>query len=81
MLLSVNVSVAFRVPTADGMKVTVTVQLVFTARVAGEMGHPLLWITKSAALGPLMPTLLIVNGAVPSFKRDSVAAALVVPTG
>jgi hypothetical protein len=75
LLLSVNVSKAFRVPTADGLKVTATVQLALTARVPGGMQ-----VLPTIANSPesLLTMLVMVSGAVPLFDRDTVADALVV---
>src|ERR1035438_8076392 len=69
-LLSVNWRVAVRWPSADGAKVTLTEQLVLTARgVAGEIGQLMFWNEKSLWLIPVRPMLVMVSGAVPSFKR------------
>jgi hypothetical protein len=60
------VSVASRAPGSWGVKVTVTIQLEWAARVA-----PQVWLVmeKSAALVPEMPMLFIVTGDPPTLLR------------
>jgi hypothetical protein len=72
LLLSVTVRVPVRLPIADGVKVTVIVQL---ALAATELPQVLV-----SAKFPPIPTLLTLSATVPVFDRVTVCAELVVPT-
>lgn len=72
LLLSVTVRVPVRLPGADGVKVTVIVQL---ALAATELPQVLV-----SAKSPPIPTLLMLSARVPVFDRVTVCAELVVPT-
>jgi hypothetical protein len=76
---SAIVRVAVRVPVADGVNVTATVQLAVAASVWGASGQ-LVVPTKSAALAPLVAMPLIVSGALPEFVTVTVCTGLEVPT-
>jgi hypothetical protein len=77
--LSVIVTEAVLVPAAVGVKVAEIVQLAPGASVLGLSGQLLSW-TKSPALAPLTPMLVITSGAFPEFTRVELWAALEVPT-
>ena len=64
LALSARFSVAVRLPVAEGVNVTETVQLAPTARVEGLSGQVLVR-AKSPAFAPVTPTLLIASAAVP----------------
>ena len=68
---------AVRLPAAEGLKVTVAVQL---APGASELPHVLVR-TKSAAWGPVTTTLAIFKVALPLLVKVAVWGALIVPTG
>jgi hypothetical protein len=78
LVLSVRVTLAVRVPTASGTKVTWIAQDVEGARVAGEIGQ-LLVCAYSAELAPVSAMLEIVRPAVPVLETEMDCAALVVP--
>src|SRR5205823_1050222 len=59
--LSVMVTLALREPLAEGVKVTVIMQVPLAARLLGQL---LVWV-KSLAFVPVTAILLIVNAAVP----------------
>jgi len=61
--LSVNVNAALRLPLADGLKVTETVQFAAGAR---ELPHVLLW-TKSPAFVPVMAMPVMARTPLPVF--------------
>ena len=71
LALSVMLTLALRVPVAEGVKVTLMVQEAPAATVLGLMGHVLVWL-KSPALVPLIPIVLMVRAAVPLFLRVTV---------
>lgn len=71
--LSFTLSVPVRVPRAVGVKVTVMVQVVFAAKVAGEIGH-----AEVSAKSPEIEMLLIVRGTVWLLLRVTVLEGLVV---
>jgi len=77
--LSLIATEAVRVPAAVGLKVAEIVQLAPGASVLGLSGQLLSW-TKSPALAPLRPMLVITSGAVPEFSKVELWAALEVPT-
>jgi hypothetical protein len=60
------------------VKLTEIEHVAFTASVAGATGHVFVW-AKSPALAPVIPTLLIVNAAVPEFFTVTDCEALFVP--
>src|ERR1051326_218729 len=70
------VRVAERVPLAEGVKVTLKVQL---APAATELPHVLV-SAKSDALAPEIATEVTVSAAPPVFVRVMLSAALLVPT-
>jgi hypothetical protein len=70
---------AMRFPAAPGVKVTLIVQFAFAARVAGLLGHVLVW-AKSELFVPLIAMPEIVKGALPLLVRLSACAVLLVPT-
>jgi hypothetical protein len=70
---------ALLAPGAAGEKVTLSVQVAFTASCAGAAGQSFV-CAKSAEFVPSTPMLAIVSGAVPEFCRVVLCAALVVPT-
>jgi hypothetical protein len=74
--LSVTTSVAVRAPLAEGVKMTLIVQLTPAARL---VPHPFVWV-KSAGFDPLMAMLVMDSGASPLFRRVRVCAALAVLT-
>ena len=63
--LSVRASAAERLPAAEGVKVTLMVQL---APAASAMGQLLVW-AKSPALVPKTATLEMFKGALPVLER------------
>jgi hypothetical protein len=71
--------VAERAPFADGVKVTLSVQLAVAARVAGLSGQ-VFDCAKSVAFAPFTVMPLIVSAAVPLFVSVIDCAPLVVPT-
>src|SRR5438067_1446456 len=73
-------TLAVRAPVAEGLKVTVMVQLALTASVLGLSGQVFVW-AKSPALVPVSPTLVMVRGAVPLLVSVTGWPALVVPVG
>ena len=77
--LSLIVTLAPRLPLADGVKVTLIVQLAPAASVLGLMGQVLV-CAKSPAFVPATVMLVIVRAAVPLFVSVTDLAALVVPT-
>ena len=68
LALSVMMSEAARLPLAEGVKVTLIVQL---PPAATELPHVLVW-AKSLALVPVTVTLVIVNVALPVLVRVTV---------
>lgn len=64
--LSAMVTAAVRLPEADGVNVTVTVQNELAAKELGEMGQLLLWL-KSPALVPVTEMLETVKLRLPVF--------------
>jgi hypothetical protein len=74
--LSVTVSVAVRVPAAEGVKVTESSQFEPTATLLPQV----LVTPKSAALLPVREILSIVSAAVPEFESSDANAGLVDPT-
>ena len=62
--LSAMATEADRLPAAEGLKVTETVQV---AATASEVPQVLVWL-KSAALVPVTATLMIDSAAVPEFE-------------
>jgi hypothetical protein len=76
---SATCTLAERGPAAVGLKVTLIVQVAFTASVAGANGQ-LLDCAKSARFAPATPIELIDNTAVPEFRNTTDNAPLVVPT-
>ena len=74
--LSVIATLALRVPTAVGVKVTLMVQEAFRPKVTGQ----LFVSEKSPAFAPLRAMLLMFSVALPAFVRITLCAALVVPT-
>jgi hypothetical protein len=77
--LSLIVSVALSAPLMLGLKLTLNVQDVLAASVAGESGQ-LLLLPKSPAFVPLSAKLEIVKGPELPFVRVACCAVLVVPT-
>jgi hypothetical protein len=77
--LSAKLSVAVRLPGADGVKVTLTVQLLLGVTVAPEHASALL--EKSPAFVPVIVTVDMVRLALPLLVKVTMLAALVVPTG
>lgn len=75
---SVMVSVAVRLPAADGVNVTDTVHDAPTGRETGLEGHVFVCV-KSAAFAPVGATLPIDKGAVPEFVTVTDFTALVDP--
>jgi hypothetical protein len=73
--LSVMATLAVRLPVAEGLKVTLMLQLALAARLAGQV---LVWL-KSLALVPVSPMLLMLRDAVPLLVKVTIWAALVVP--
>ena len=78
LALSVKVSEALRLPMADGVNVTLTVQVPLGVMVAPEQVSALL--AKSPAFVPLMATVEMVRSSVPLLVIVSCCAALAVPT-
>ena len=76
LALSVMLTEAVRLPLAEGLNVTLIVQL---ALAATELPHVLVW-TKSLALVPVSARLVMLKAALPVLLRVRVWAALVVPT-
>lgn len=77
--MSVKLREALRFPVAEGVKVTLTVQVLFGATVAPvQESAPLV---KSPAFTPLMATDVIVRPADPVLVTVSVCAELVVLIG
>src|SRR6185312_17211990 len=74
---SVKLSVALRLPTAVGEKVTPTVQVAFTAIAFPEQVSALM--AKSPVFDPVMLTALICSVAPLALVSVTVWAALVVP--
>jgi hypothetical protein len=77
--LSLMLMALLRLPLADGVKVTLIVQLAPAANVLGLMGQVLV-CAKSPVLVPVSVILVIVRAAVPLFVSVTDLAALVVPT-
>ena len=75
--LSAMATEANRLPAADGLKVTETVQLAPAATLTPQV---LVWL-KSAALVPVTATLVMDSAALPEFETVIVWAALIVLTG
>ena len=75
--VSVNVRVAARVPTADGVKVTLTVQVPEPARLPPQVFAE---IAKSVAFGPEMAMLLMLIEAVPALLIVTDCGEVVPPT-
>jgi hypothetical protein len=69
-------SEAVRVPEAEGVKVTLIVQL---APAATELPHVLV-CAKSPALVPVTAMLVMLKVALPVLRRVTVRAVLVAPT-
>jgi hypothetical protein len=76
--LSLMLRVAERAPFADGVKVTLMMQLAVAARVLGLSGQVEV-SAKSAAFAPFTVMPLIVSAAAPLFVRVIVCAELVAP--
>jgi galactitol-specific phosphotransferase system IIB component len=76
MALSVMLTEAVRLPLAEGVKVTLIVQL---PPAATELPQVLLW-AKSPALVPVIARLEILMAPLPLLLRVAVCAALLVPT-
>ena len=76
LALSVMLSEAVRLPEAEGVKVTLIVQL---APAATELPHVLVR-AKSPALVPATAMLVMLKVALPVLLRVTVRAVLVVPT-
>ena len=62
--MSVRVTLALRLPVAEGENVTLTVQDALMANVLGLAGQLLVW-AKSLAFVPVSAMLLMLNAAVP----------------
>ena len=77
--LSTIVTLALRLPVAEGVKVTLIAQLLPAASVLGLIGHVFVW-AKSPAFVPLTAMLVIASAAVPLLVSVTDFAALVVPT-
>ncbi len=75
--LSMMLSVAFRVPVAVGVKVTLIEQL---APAASDVPQVLLW-AKSPGFAPVVEMPLMLSAAFPVFVSVAVCAALVVLRG
>ena len=69
--LSVIVTLALRAPLAEGVKVTLIVQLDPAVSVLGLIGQVFVW-AKSPAFVPVKPILLMVKAAVPLFLSVTV---------
>jgi hypothetical protein len=78
LALSLKLSEALRLPVADGVKVTLTVQVPFGITVAPVQASALL--AKSLAFEPVSPTLVMVRFAVPLLVTVRPWPALAVPT-
>ena len=76
LALSVMLTEALRVPEAEGVKVTLIVQL---APVVSELPHVLV-CAKSPALVPVTAMVVMLKVALPVLLRVTVRAALVVLT-
>jgi len=76
LALSLMFSEAVRVPEAEGVKVTLIVQL---APAATELPHVLV-CAKSPALVPVTAMLVMLKVALPVLRRVTVRAVLVAPT-
>ena len=74
--LSAMATEADRLPAAEGLKVTESVQL---AAAASEVPQVLVWL-KSEALVPVIATLVMDSAALPALETVIVWAALVVLT-
>jgi hypothetical protein len=74
--LSVKISKALRLPVADGVNVTLTVQVLLGVTVAPEQESAVL--AKSLAFVPPIVTVEMVRLAVPVLVTISVWAALIV---
>jgi len=74
---SVNVSVALRVPDAEGLKTTLTVHVATGERLVPQVFAE---IGKSAAFAPPTAMLLIEAVVLPPLYSDTVCAALLEPT-
>ena len=79
LALSLTVTLALRPPFAEGVKVTLMMQLTPAASVFGLSGQVFVW-AKSPAFAPLSETLVMVSAAVPLLVSVATCAALVVPT-
>ena len=77
--LSVMLTLALRVPVAEGVKLMVSVQLAPIASVLGLVGQVAV-SAKSPVLGPASAMLVIVKAAVPALVSVTDCVALVVPT-
>lgn len=69
--LSAMLTAAVRLPEAEGVKVTVTVQKELAVNVLGEIGQLLLWL-KSPELVPVKVMLVTVNARLPVFVKVKV---------
>src|SRR2546429_5526465 len=78
--LSVKVRLALRLPVAEGVKVTLTVQDALMANVLGLAGQVLLVSAKSLAFVPLIAILVMFKAAWPLLASVTVCALLVVFT-
>jgi len=78
LALSAKLSEALRVPVADGVNVTLTVQVLLGVTVAPVQVSALL--AKSLAFVPLIVTVETLSAALPVLLRVTVCDALVVPT-
>jgi hypothetical protein len=76
--LSVNFSEALRLPVADGVNVTPTVQVLWGVTVAPE--HVSALLAKSLAFVPPIVTVDRIRLAVPELVTVTVCGALVPPT-
>jgi hypothetical protein len=76
--LSLIATAADRAPVAFGANVTVIVQLLLAASVAGLTGQVFVWV-KSPGLAPVTPMLLIVSVPGPLLVNVTLCPALVVP--
>ena len=77
--LSAIWTLAARLPRPLGEKTTLIEQVAFTASVAGDSGQSEL-TEKSPGFAPVVPTLEIVNGAVPVFFSVELCDELDEPT-
>ena len=78
LALSVKLSEALKLPVADGVNVTLTVQVLLGATAAPVQVSALL--AKSLAFVPLIVTVETLSAALPVLLRVTVCDALVVPT-